>query len=87
MITLDDQKTGVSYLEMYHKQLDEGAYYAWALFPPSMTDDEIETYCNRDLDWDLDGYYSYPGGFFANQGSFRRTKTRTLVTQYCGYDI
>ena len=44
MITLDDQKTGVSYLEMYHKQLGDGAYYAWALFPPSMTDDEIETY-------------------------------------------
>ena len=52
-----------------------------------MTDDEIETYCNRDLDWDLDGRKAYPGGFFSHQGMFRRTKTRTLVTQYCGYDI
>lgn len=55
----------------------------WALFPPTLSDDEIaELWPSQ---WD--GYYGGPGRPFAHKAHIRRTNTRALVTQSCGLDI
>lgn len=74
-------------MEIYTKKFDDASWIQWAVFPPTMTEDEILDYCERHLDWPMEGYYGHPGGYFSERASVFYQGTRALVTQRCGYDI
>jgi hypothetical protein len=54
---------------------------AWAVYPPEITDKEIE----NAVEWWP--YSRGPGYDYARKPFISRTKTRVLVTQTCGRDI
>jgi hypothetical protein len=67
------------------KYLGEGqeSWIEWAVYPPTLTDDDIEFL--REEDWFP--FYSGPGGPFRHRASVQRTKHLVLFTARGGLDI
>ena len=76
----------LEYMELYHR-MEEGGWTAWAVFPATLTDEEITDYCEDKLGWDLGSASSYPGGQFHRQAIIKRVHRRVLITQYGGLDV
>lgn len=77
MLTLDNA------LELSCERYDYGdaSIHAW-LFNSVLTDEEVEALTDANP-----GYHGGPGNVFARDMMVRRTRTRTLVTQFIGWNV
>jgi hypothetical protein len=55
----------------------------WWVFP-LLTEGQVDEVMER---LDLGRYYGGPGQMFTRHASVRHGKTRTVITQYGGYDV
>ncbi len=63
------------------RRTDWESWCSWAVFPASMSDDDIGAV------FDLGEYYSGPGRAFSHGGYIRRTGTRALALRPGGMDV
>jgi len=76
-------------METRLKVLDEdgSSCIRWQLFAPDVTQEQIEQVFEEPEGRQIYSAYDCTGKAFAHGISVKRTKTRTLVTQYWGIDI
>ncbi len=76
------RKGDVNEVRFAHEDNDGGAV-GWIVCPARTTDDEVRWVFDEP-----DGYRpSAPGRAFCDPVHIRRTRTRVLATQRCGYDV
>lgn len=61
---------------------DSTSWYNWATFDPEVSDNEI-LHSQYVMPEGCDG----PGQSFAHRPTIRRSPTRVLLTQHCGFDV